>query len=543
MKSKFIYLASLFLIVCTISTYGQTQKPTDPTWEELAKSYSCPDWYSQGKFGIWTHWGAQAKPALGGGWYGKHMYMEDVGTQTWGEDAYEYHLKTYGHPSEMGYKEVLNSWKAEDLNTDELMVYFKDMGARFFVALANHHDHFDNFDSSHHPWNSVNIGPKKDLIGEFRASAKKYDLPFGVSSHDDRYFRWFKTAFGSDKSGPKKGIPYDGHHTVEDGKGLWWEGLDPADLYGLPSEKRTAEWEEKQKVTWQKRHLELITKYKPDMLWFDGYGFPYGDYGKEVSRQFYLQNRDEEGNINAVLSGKKIPGNGHIEDVERGVLLNTSIKPWQSIVNIASWFHNESSPLRQNGYTLTQILADVVSKNGTLLLNIELTPEGVLPLQQKECLDQVGAWLKLNGEAIYETKPWKVFGDGDGASVVINPDETDLEALKKGGGEHFNLRTVASKAYPRNEVRFTTKGEDLYIILMNPRTGLFWNLEMPSLAKNATTAPEKKIGSVQLIGGGTKRIGGTKNIEFKQTKESLSIAIPKSLNTYFPVVFKLEGVL
>ena len=140
------------------------------------------------------------------------------------------------------------------------MAYFKKIGARYFLIMANHHDHFDNFASSFHPWNSVNVGPKRDIVGEFEKSAKKYKIPFGVSSHDDRFLSWWLPAFGADKTGPYAGVPYDGNMTKEQGKGTWWEGLDPADLYGLPPAKRTPEWEKGVKENWLRRHQELVSK-------------------------------------------------------------------------------------------------------------------------------------------------------------------------------------------------------------------------------------------------------------------------------------------
>ena len=232
----------LVLFLLTIVSIPCFSQEKELSWEEQREQYQFPKWYTEARFGIWVHWGAQTEPKEGGGWYARHMYMQDVGDQEWGRNAYEYHCKTYGHPSEIGYKDVLNEWKAENLDTDALLKYFKKIGAKYFVALANHHDRFDNFNSTHLEWNSVNVGPKKDIIGEFSKSAKKHNIPFGVSSHDDRFLSWWLPAFGSDDSGKYKGIPYDGHMTIEDGKGKWWEGMDPAKLYGLAPSKRTPEY-------------------------------------------------------------------------------------------------------------------------------------------------------------------------------------------------------------------------------------------------------------------------------------------------------------
>jgi len=308
-----LLIAFIILIIPACTTQEE-----ELSWEELGEQYECPAWFKEARFGIWAQWGAQTEPRLGGGWYARHMYQQDVGNQTWGKNAYSYHNKTYGHPSEKGYKDVIHEWKAENLDTDALIKYFKSIGAKYFVILANHHDHFDNFNSTYHPWNSVNIGPRRDIVAEFEKSSRKYDIPFGVSSHDDRFLNWWLPAFGADSSGIYIGIPYDGHMTKEDGNGLWWEGLDPADLYGLPPDKRTPDWIEGVKQNWVLRHKELAIKYDVDLLWFDGYGFPYGDYGKEVCRAFYNHNLNKNGEFTALVAGKIKDEPSTIRDIERG---------------------------------------------------------------------------------------------------------------------------------------------------------------------------------------------------------------------------------
>lgn len=260
---RFIILLSFLYIH---PSFGQTVAPKALSWDQLAAQYQCPEWFSEGKFGIWCHWGPQCVPQSGGGWYARHMYMEDVGGEQFGKNAYPYHLKTFGHPSEFGFKDVINLWKAEKFNADSLLRFFKKNRAKFFVTTANHHDHFDLFASTYHPWNSVNMGPHKDIVGEFEKATRMLKLPFGVTSHDNRFWSWWLTAFGADKYGPKKGIKYDGYLTKADGKEKWWEGYDPADLYGPPPEKRTPELETKMKENYLKRHLELVDKYKPDYI-------------------------------------------------------------------------------------------------------------------------------------------------------------------------------------------------------------------------------------------------------------------------------------
>jgi len=519
------------LLLATSLLPAQEQK--DLTWEELREVYQCPEWFAEAKFGIWAHWGAQSVPEWGGGWYAKHMYMKDVGREVFGAKAYDYHVKTYGHPSEKGFKDVIHAWKAEKLDTDALVTYFKGLGAKYFVALANHHDHFDNFDSTHQPWNSVRVGPKRDIIGEFQKSAKKYDIPFGVSSHDDRFLEWWKGAFESDKEGPKKGVPYDGRLTLEDGKGKWWDGLDPAQLYGLPPEKRTPEWIESVGRNFADRHIELVTKYQPDFLWFDGYGFPYEEFGKEVCTAFYNQSLKKHGKIKAVVSGKFTDEPSTIKDIERGVADEILPQPWQGTTTFTSWFLKKDKAIKHNSRSLVEVLCDIISKNGNFLLNVEMYPDGRIPADHKAVLDGLGEWVNLHGEAIYASKPWKIHGDNlnsiqrrlEGENIG----EADIEAAKKNKGGHFNERLKTSEPYGHDEVRFTTKNEKLYIFVLNPKVG---ELKLPSLGLKSKYQP----GMVSSI----KLMHGSEAVHFWQSEEFLMLSVPQERPSKLAAVFEVS---
>lgn len=530
------YILSL-LCLLSLSCFSQDK---ELSWKELSENYEFPEWYTEARFGIWVHWGAQTAPLQGGGWYARHMYMEDVGKEKWGKDAYSYHKNKFGDPSEIGFKDVINEWKAEKLDTDALVAYFKSVGAKYFVALANHHDHFDNFDSTHHPWNSVNMGPKRDIIGEFEKSTKKYEIPFGVSSHDDRFLDWWLPAFGADTSGPHKGIPYDGHMTIEDGKGKWWEGLNPADLYGLPPAERTPEYIEKIKQNWMLRHKELVTKYDIDMIWFDGYNFPYDEYGKEVCETFFNKKRQSSGKINAVVAGKFHNEPSTVKDIERGGASEILLYPWQGITTLRTWFYKEdihAMDYRHSAKTVIETLADYNSKNGNLLLNVELLGDGTIPTTQKIILDEIGAWMHLNSEAIYASKPWKIYGDNLNSYLKVLEEsgigEADLEALKRQNNqEHFNERTLKSPDYGNNEVRFTTNGDVLYMFVLNPSEG---KIEIPSLGLNSKEKPGE-ISSIELIGSDAQ-------IEFKQDNTKLLITVPVKRPNKLTTVFRIKGVL
>ncbi|QZE15925.1 alpha-L-fucosidase [Halosquirtibacter laminarini] len=506
------------------------------TWEELKNEFECPQWFENAGFGVWAHWGAQVQPEMGGGWYARHLYMPDVGKQLWGKNAYKYHCEHYGHPSEFGYKDVLNEWKAKNLDTDVLLKYFKKIGAKYFMILANHHDRFDNFNSTYFEWNSVNVGPHKDIVGEFEKSSRKYGLPFGVSSHDDRFLKWWLPAFGADKTGPYKGVPYDGHMTKADGIGKWWEGLDPANLYGLPPEKRTPEWETKMKETWVKRHRELVTKYDVDMLWFDGHDFPYGKYGKEVCTDFYNYKLKKYGKLNAIVCGKFTDEPSTIKDFEKGGSSIILPKRWQGTLSINSWFYKKDRPNKHNARTVIETLVDVNSKNGNLLLNIALLPDGTMPKDQKEIFDKVGEWMKINGDAIYACKPWKIYGDNLRSDANhANSDnirEVDAKELKKQlQNDQFNQRTIASPMFHSNEVRFTTKKGTLYMFVLNPQKG---QIKIPSLG----TSSKQQPGHIKSI----KMLGARKKVDYQQKEDGLILNVPNHRPTNFVTVFEIKGV-
>ena len=201
----------------------ETRSPSfEPTWESLA-AYRVPDWFRDAKFGIWAHWGPQCEPERGD-WYARGMYLE-------GHEKYGEHRAQYGHPSELGFKEVIRAWKAENWNPEALMVLYKRAGAEYFVALANHHDNMDLWDSSHQPWNSTVVGPRRNIVKEWASAARGQGLRFGVSVHASHAWSWYEPSQGADKEGDYAGVPYDGTLTKADGGGTWWEGLDPQDLY------------------------------------------------------------------------------------------------------------------------------------------------------------------------------------------------------------------------------------------------------------------------------------------------------------------------
>jgi alpha-L-fucosidase len=488
----------------------------DPTWQSL-QHFSTPAWYTDAKFGIWAHWGSQCQPAAGD-WYARGMYEE-------GSRVYTYHCARYGHPSKMGFKDVIREWKAENWDPDHLVGMYKNAGARFFVAMANHHDNFDNYNSKHQPWNSVNLGPHKDLIGGWAKAARAHGLRFGVSVHAAHAHLFYEPAQGSDKAGALKGVPYDGALRKADGKGTWWEGYDPQDLYAQDhplsigdDTGKLWDWGNGAVVPNQAycekfydRTIDLIDQYEPDLVYFDDTAlplWPISDVGLRIAAHHYNRSIERHGHLEAVLNGKVLNEEQRkcmVWDIERGRSNKIEEFVWQTDTCIGSW-HYDQRRVDENTYKspaeVIHGLTDTVSKNGVLLLNIPVRGDGTIDSKESTIVDAVGAWMRLNGEAIYGTRPWKVFGEGP----AIEKAKPIKEQGFNEGGEGFGGQ----------DIRFTTKGETLFAICLGkPVSGA---VSMKSLATGSALRPET-VHRVELLGGGT--------LNFERGADGLKIMLPE----------------
>ncbi|MCS3796186.1 alpha-L-fucosidase [Niastella sp. OAS944] len=489
--------------------------PFQPTWESL-QSYTVPDWYRNAKFGIWAHWGPQCEPEHGD-WYGRGMYEE-------GSDHYKYHVQKYGHPSKFGFKDVIHQWKADKWEPEQLVALYKRVGAKYFFAMANHHDNLDLWNSKYQSWNSVNVGPKKDLIAGWAKAAKKQGLPFGVSVHASHAWMWFEPAQGSDKSGPLAGVPYDGKITKADGKGAWWQGMDPQELYAQNhalSDGYHWEWEKGSSVPskaycdkFLKRTMELIDKYEPELLYFDDTVLPFhglNDVGLQIAAHHYNQSmKRNKGKLNAVVNGKilnEMQRKCMVWDIERGQ--SNVIEPftWQTDTCIGGWHYDKrvyENKSYKSAQTVIQTLADIVSKNGNLLLNIPVKGNGSIDDQEIAILEEIAAWMKINAECIFDTKPWKIFGEG--------PATTEVAKLS---GPGFN--EGKGKAFTSADMRFTTKGDTLYAIIFGwPGDG---KVKIKSLSDGNALRPGA-VSRVELVGGGELR--------FQRNSEALEVTLPEN---------------
>jgi len=484
------------------AAYAIAPGPFQPTWESLAQNYQLPDWYRDAKFGVWMHWGPQSQP-LDGDWYAKYLYDQ-------GKPQYEFHLKKYGHPSKVGFKDVCHDWQAEKWDPAALLQRFQGAGAKFLVQMANHHDNFDNFNSQFQPWNSVKVGPKQDIVGTWQKLVTQAGLKFGVSVHGARAWNWYEDAQGSDQTGPLAGVPYDGKLTPADGKGLWWDGLDPQDLYAQ-NHALGAAADAAYTAKFFNRIKDVIDRYHPDLIFFDDTRLPLGDVGLNLAAHFYNANQHwHGGKLQAVIVSN---GNSPAEqkaitnNLERNMTLDLLRMPWNKGSTVGPWHYSTAD--YNKGYaksaTWIHLLVDVVSKNGTLLLAFPLPGHGELDDKAIAILDDLTAWMAVNRECIYDTRPWAIYGEGP---VVKN----DATAKESAGNPPRGL----GPALNASEIRFTTKGDVLYAVVMGwPASG------KTTIKSLATPAPyyQGEIGRVQLL-------GSDRNLEFARNENGLSVTLP-----------------
>ncbi|SEV96149.1 alpha-L-fucosidase [Chitinophaga sp. YR573] len=532
-----LYLSNLYArsLLKSLPIPRMESGPFQPTWDSLGQ-YQVPDWFRDAKFGIWAHWGPQCQPEHGD-WYARGMYQE-------GSDQYKYHLQKYGHPSKFGFKDVINEWKAENWNPEELVALYKKAGAKYFMAMANHHDNFDLFPSKYHNWNSTKLGPKKDIIGGWAKAAKEQSLPFGVTVHASHAWTWYEVAQRSDKSGPYAGVPYDGKLTKGDGSNKWWNGYDPQELYAQNHDLSKDslndgsmggywDWGNGANVpdksycdSFLNRTLELINKYGPELIYFDDNVLPLlqvSDAGLKIAAHFYNASVKKHGKVQAALFGKMLNEQQRkcmVWDIERGQSNQIEPLPWQTDTCIGGW-HYDRRLFDNKGYksakTVIHTLADVVSKNGNLLLNVPVRGDGTIDSEERTVVEQVAAWMQINSEAIYSTRPWKTFGEGPAIQSVV---ALSAQGFNEGKGKPFEAE----------DIRFTTRGKTLYAIMLG------WPADKVALVK--TLAANDQMGKISQVS-----MLGNDKLNFQQTSEGLKVQLPQQPPCKEAFVLKIEGAI
>jgi alpha-L-fucosidase len=410
---------------------------------------------------MWACWGPEAVPEMGD-WYARNMYIQ-------GHEQYEDHLKRYGHPSKVGYKDLVPLWKGENWDPERLMGLYKKAGAKYFCAIAQHHDNIDCWNSKYHNWNSVKMGPHKDVIGIWRDTARKHGLRFGVTEHLAASWNWY--------------------------------GVNAPESF---------------QVEWFNRIKDLVDSYQPDLLYSDG-SLPFGSHGRELLAHFYNSNAARNGKLEAVYNCKKVDDGGQyadgmcVRDMERGVLDGISPEPWQTDTCVGDWYYKKDITYK-TPTTIVQMLLDIVSKNGNLLLNFPVRADGTLDAQEESILASLSVWMAANGDVIYGSRPWRVYGEG-----TAGP-----------SGAMFNEGKLN---YTSDDVRFFTKAGTLYAFALAwPASG---KLVIRSLGANGEG--RGKVQAVRMVDGGD-------SLKFSQQGDSLLVDLPAQQRGEHAFGLRIDGV-
>lgn len=530
---KKLVLAMLGLSQFGPIAYAEDMKPSEgpysPCWESL-NSWECPEWFKDAKFGIWAHWGPQCEPA-DGDWYGRFMYYP-------GSGQYNYHVEHYGSPDKFGLKDLCNRWKAQNWNPTELVNLYKSAGARYFMVLANHHDNMDLWNSRYQEWNSVNIGPERDIVGEWAKAAREAGLPLGVSVHASHAWTWLEGSrrFDGNLTGE------DGYLPNDDGTEKWWKGMDPQELYAQRHEHSSgwenpgtthAQWDwkngaslpdRKYRRKLMNRTLQLIGDYSPDMIYFDDtvlpfYGFD-DEWGLNLLASYYNGSAAaHDGKAEVVVTGKQLPESikdAMLWDVERGIPDRMQPHYWQTCTCIGDWHYNRrvyEENRYKSGATVIRMLVDVVSKNGNLLLSIPIRGDGTIDDKERKILADIKGWMDINSESIYGTRPFKTFGEGPLADAA-NP--MNAQGFNEG------LR------YTSEDVRFVTRDGKIYATIMDwPEAGDY-------LIKSLAPTSEYFCGDIKAV-----TLLGSGPVAFSHESDGLHISIPADHPNEIAPVFEI----
>jgi alpha-L-fucosidase len=470
--------AALLKDVDTIDHQG----PFRPDWESLQK-YEAPAWYRDAKFGIFIHWGVYSVPAFGSEWYPRMMYVE-------GSPEYRHHIATYGTPDKFGYKDFIPMFKAEHFDPAAWADLFKKAGAKYVVPVAEHHDGFSMYDSGVSDWTAAKMGPHRDTTGDLAKAVRAAGLYFGLSSHrvEHNFFLGPGRKIPSDINDPQYAALYGPAHT-------WM--MNPQ---GTPLNNDFTYVSSAWANDWLARSAELVEKYHPDILYFDWW------IGQASIRQnltrfaaFYYNSSLKYGNHVGVINYKDYAMQDHsgVLDIERGQLGDMRPLAWQTDTSVSnkSWGYIKDDTFKSPEFVIDQLI-DIVSKNGNLLLNIGPRSDGTIPEGVQQVLLDVGAWLDINGEAIYGTRPWRIYGEGP---------------TKVAAGSFHDTDTTH---YTAEDFRFTTKGDVLYAI------GFAWPTNGQAVIHSlAVTAGAEPIESVSLLGSDAK-------ISFDQGSDGLHLQLP-----------------
>lgn len=473
---------AIIVSIITATQYSYCQERYQANWDSL-KKYKTPDWFRDAKFGIFIHWGVYSVPAFSSEWYPRNMYLQ-------GSDDFKHHAETYGPQNKFGYKDFIPMFKAEKFNAAAWVELFKKSGAKYVVPVAEHHDGFAMYKTALSKWNAAEMGPHLDIVGELAAEIKKQGLIFGLSSHRIEHW-WF----------------------LNGGRRFESDVLDPkyADFYG-PAREQNETPSPEYMNDWLLRCTELVNNYQPQLFWFDWWiEQPAMDPYRKSFASFYY-NKGLEWNKGVVINYKNnvaYPDGTAVLDLERGKLAGIRQLPWQTddAIGNKSWGFAKGNTFKSTNYVITNLI-DIVSKNGNLLLNIGPRPDGTITDEETEVLLGTGKWLAINGEGIYGTRPWKVYGEGPTESASGSFGDQKIP---------FNSK----------DIRFTVKGDTLYAIALGvPKE----NTIIKTLSLKAGNG---KVASIELV-------GSTEKVSWSQQDAGLLIQPAKNYATENAVVYRIK---
>jgi alpha-L-fucosidase len=460
--------------------------PFSASWESL-EAYSVPEWYQDAKFGIFIHWGVYAVPAFGSEWYPRNMYRQ-------GSREFEHHVATYGPHTAFGYKDFIPQFKAERFDPGQWAGLFRSAGAKFVMPVAEHHDGFAMYDCGLSDWCAAKMGPRRDLIGDLAAAVREQGLVFGLSSHRAEHWWFFDggTQFGSDVTDPRF-----------------------AGLYG-PAQPENTPPDAPFLDDWLARTCELVDRYQPQLVWFDWWieQPAFRSYLQQFAAYYYNRGAQWQRGVAINYKNQAFPERAAVFDVERGQL--GGIRPlfWQTDTSISknSWGYVKDQEYKTAGEIVGD-LVDIVSKNGCLLLNIGPRPDGTIPEPEEAVLREIGRWLAVNGEAIYGTRPWTLFGEGP--TQVVEGSFNDTKR----------------PPFTGEDVRFTTRGSTLYAIV------LAWPGASVTL-KTLGTASPRAAGEVRDI----RLLGHDGKLSWSRNESGLTVTMPARKPCDHACALRIEGL-
>jgi alpha-L-fucosidase len=475
---KQILAACVLWMAIAVGCSDTSQQRYEPNWESL-KRHRYPAWFRDAKFGIYFHWGPYSVPAYKTEWYSHYMYVP-------GHACNQYHLKTYGSLNQFGYKDFIPMFKAERFDPDAWAALFKKAGARFAGPVAEHADGFAMWDSDLTEWNAAKMGPKRDIVGEMERAVRKQGMKFITTLHLQWLYAWYPTMDPNT------------------------DASDPAfrDLYGPPAPRSAFGGSDRYpdpmpdaafSRRWLSRATEVVDNYQPDLVWFDNKLHILEQQVIVAFLSHYYNSAQAWGReVSATYKHNDFETGAGILDLERARMSETKDFPWltDDSIDWSSWC-DVQEPEYKSVNRLIDTLVDIVSKNGCLLLNITPRANGEIPQPVQDRLLEMGRWLELNGEAIYETRPWKVFGEGP-TKVV----EGHLSERKNRGA-------IAE------DIRFTIGGDTLYAIVLDwPADG---TCVIRSLGTERGLVDE--IASIRLL-------GHPRRIRWSRDAKALTVRLP-----------------